>query len=434
MKKVNVFQSLRKSELLINTTVLISGSAFAQLIPILLRPFLTRPFSAEIFGAYSVYGSLIGILVIISSFKYELAIMLPRKDKEAANVFFLAIFLNLIFNIFLLIVLIIWKKTILHFLNLSDAFAGYLFFVPLGTFFLSSYQSINYWLIRKKRFPPITFNKFIRRSFEGISQVGFKLIKIPQFLLYGDIIGHIANLCSGIYQGMRSGLKIKLLSFSKIKYVFSKYDDYPKFNLIPAIMSACSSLLPAIFINKFFTLQDAGFMDLSKMLLSIPIALISLSVSSVLLQRTSEKCKNKESIIKELSLILIVISIIGVIEILVISLFGEELFKIIFGAQWRFSGVIAKFLVWSFSLNFIVNSFNSLFISMNRIKLLSFWQLLYFLSILSLVLFRNNTFLDFVKIYVYIDVFCAVLIAAFITLIVLNYEAGLRNLDVNRQL
>jgi O-antigen/teichoic acid export membrane protein len=418
---------------MINTSILISGSAIAQVIPILLRPFLTRPFSAEIFGAYSVYGSLIGILVIISSFKYELAIMLPRKDKEAANVFFLAIFLNLIFNIFLLIVLITWKKTILHFLNLSDAFAGYLFFVPLGTFFLSSYQSINYWLIRKKRFSPITFNKFIRRSFEGIAQVGFKLVKLPQFLLYGDIIGHIANLCSGIYQGMRSGLNIKLLSIQKIKYVFSKYDDYPKFNLIPAIMSACSSLLPAIFINKFFTLQDAGFMDLAKMLLSIPIALVSLSVSSVLLQRTAEKCKNNESIVKELSLILIVISFIGILEILVISIFGEDLFKIIFGAQWRFSGVISKLLVWSFALNFIVNSFNSLFISMNRIKLLSFWQLIYFLSIMSLVLFRNSAFLDFVKIYVYIDVFCAVLIAAFITIIVLNYEAGLRKSNANPQ-
>jgi O-antigen/teichoic acid export membrane protein len=428
MKKGTVFQSLIKSELVINTSILISGSALAQLIPILLRPFLTRPFSAEIFGAYSVYGSLIGILVIISSFKYELAIMSPTKDKEAANVFFLAIFLNLIFNIFLLLVIIIWKTDILHFLNLADAFTGYLFFVPLGTFLLSSYQSINYWLIRKKRFSPISYNKFIRRSFEGMSQLGFKLAKLPHFLIYGDIIGHIANVISGIYQGGKSGLTLNLLSFTKIKYVFSKYNDYPKFNLVPGVMSACSSLLPAIFINKFFSLENAGFMDLSKMLLTIPIALISLSISSVLLQRTSEKFKNKESISKELLLILSIISFIGILEILAISVFGEELFKFIFGAQWGFSGVISKYLVWSFTLNFIVNSFYSLFISLNRIKLLSFWQLFYFISILSLVIFKNNSFLEFVKIYVYIDVFCALIIAVFMTIIVMNYESGLKKL------
>ena len=428
MKKVNVFQSLRKSELLINTTILISGSAIAQLIPILLQPVLRRPFSAEIFGAYSVYLSLVGILVIISSFKYELAIMLPRKDKEAANVFFLAISLNLIFNILLLLVIIIWKRNIIHFLNLSDAFAGYLFLVPLGTFLLNSYQSINYWLIRKKRFPPISVNKFIRRSFEGIAQLGFKFAKLPHFLLYGDIIGHIANISSGIYQGKKSGLTLNLFSITKVKYVFFKYDDYPKFNLIPGLMSACSSLLPAIFINKFFSLENAGFMDLSKMLLSIPVALISLSVSSVLLQRTSEKFKNNESILKDFLVIFIIISIIGILEILVITFFGEELFKFIFGDQWGFSGVIAKFLVWSFALNFIVNSFNSIFISMNKIKLLSIWQLIYFVSILSLVFFKNNTFLDFVKIYVYIEVFCATIIAVFIAGIVINYEAGLKRI------
>lgn len=428
MKKVNVFQSIRKSELLINTSILISGSAIAQLIPILLQPVLRRPFSAEIFGAYSVYLSLVGILVIVSSFKYELAIMLPRKDKEAANVLFLAIFLNLIFNILLLLVIIIWKTNIIHFLNLTDTFAPYLYFVPLGTFLLSSYQSINYWLIRKKCFSPISLNKFIRRSFEGISQVGLKFAKLPHFLLYGDIIGHTANMVSGIYQGRKTGLTFNLLSFEKIKYVFAKYDNYPKFNLLPGLMSACSALLPAIFINKFFSLENAGFMDLSKMLLSIPVALISLSVSSVLLQRTSEKFKNKESILKELLFILVVISIIGILEILVITLFGEELFKFIFGTQWGFSGVISKFLVWSYALNFIVNSFYSLFISMNKIKLLSIWQLFYFLSVLSLVFFKNNSFLDFVKIYVYIEVICAIIIAAFMASIVKNYEAGLKRL------
>jgi len=124
--------------------------------------------------------------------------------------------------------------------------------------------------------------------------------------------------------------------------------------------------------------------------------------------------------------ILIIVSILGILEILVITLFGEELFKFIFGAKWSFSGVISRFLVWSYALNFIVNSFYSLFISMNKIKLLSIWQLFYFISILSLVFFKDNSFLDFVKIYVYIEVICAVIIAVFMVIIVRNYEAGLK--------
>lgn len=426
IKKESVFQSLIRSELLINTSILISGTALAQLIPILLQPVLRRPFSAEIFGAYSVYLSLIGILVMVSSFRYELAIILPKKDKEAANVLFLSVFLNLSFNLILLLAIIIWKDKFAQFLNLSDKFGNYLFFVPVTTFLLSSYQSINYWLIRKKRFTPISVNKFIRRGFEGIAQVGLKFVKVPHFLVYGDVLGHIANLFSGIRQSWRSGLTTNLLSTSKVKYVFFKYNDYPKYNLLPGVMSACSTLLPAIFINKFFSLENAGYMDLSRMLLSIPLALISISVSSVLLQRTSEKIKNGESILKDLLSVFSIIFVIGLLEIIIIIIFGVELFEFIFGSEWSFSGTISKFLVWSFSLNFIVNSFNSIFISLNKIKLLSFWQLFYFTSILLLVFFKGFPFLEFVKIYVVIEILSAIVIGAFMVIIIRNYEMHLK--------
>jgi hypothetical protein len=65
---------------------------------------------------------------------------------------------------------------------------------------------------------------------------------------------------------------------------------------------------------------------------------------------------------------------------------------------------------------------------MNKIKLLSVWQLIYFVSILSLVFFKNNTFLDFVKIYVYVEVVCAAIIGVFIAGIVINYESSLKHL------
>lgn len=394
----------------------------AQLIPILLQPILRRYFSPEIFGAYSVYLSLIGILIVISSFRYELAIILPGKDKEAAGVFFLALFLNLIFNILLLLVIILWKTKILLFLNLSEAFADYLYLVPLGTFLFSSYQSINYWLIRKKRFFPISLNKFVRRGFEGSAQVVFKFAKISHGLIYGDIIGHIANVVSGIYQGSKSGLSLRLFSPGKIKYVLFKYSEYPKFNIIPGFMSACSYLLPAIMINKFYSAEITGYFDLSKLLLSIPLALIASSISNVLLQRVSEKNKSKLSIRKDLTSILIFVVIAVVFEIGIIMFWAEDLFRIFFGDRWKFSGTISKILVWAFAFNFVVASFSSIFISLNKIKLLSAWQLFYFLSILSLFYFNNLSFSSFLKLYVIIEVICCSIITLFILYVVINYE------------
>ncbi|HUX95569.1 MAG TPA: oligosaccharide flippase family protein [Bacteroidales bacterium] len=425
-KRSKFLKIYAKSELLRNTTVLISGTAIAQVIPILLQPILRRSFSTEIFGAYSVYLSLVGILVIICSFKYDVAVILPKKEKEAANVFFLSVFLNIIFNLILFLIIAVWKLEISYFLNLSDSYTNYLLFVPLGTFLFGFYQSINNWLIRRKLYYPISLNKFVRRGFEGAAQVSFKIARIPHFLLYGDIIGHISNVISGIYQIWRNGLSIKLLSKNKFKYVLSKYNEYPKYNLMPALMNACSALLPAIFINKFFSLEIAGYMDLSRMLLTVPVALVSLSLSSVLLQRTSEKYKNNESVLNELKIISLALLAFGILEILVISFFGNSIFVILFGENWAFSAEIAKIIVWSYALTFIVSSFYSLFISLNKIKLLSIWQVIYFFSILSLIFFKNYSFLEFIKIYVYIEVICSLLMGFLLTYIVLSYEKNLK--------
>jgi O-antigen/teichoic acid export membrane protein len=426
MTREELFQSLRRSELLRNTSILVSGTAVAQLIPILLQPILRRYYTPDIFGAYSVYLSLVGILAIVSSFKYELAIILPRKDKEAANIFFLTVLINAVFNFILIFVILIWRDKILHFFNLSEKFSDYLYFVPLGIFFYSFYQSINNWLVRRKGFLPISVNKFVRRGFEGCAQVIFKFLQNAHGIIFGDLIGHIANLLSGMYQGRKRGLSLKLFSPGKLRYVAVKYSDFPKFNVIPSFMSACSFLLPAILLNKFFSSEMTGYFDLSKLLLSIPLALISTSISNVLLQSISEKFKEKKSLRKDLSLILGIVLIIGAVEIIVITFFGVGLFKLIFGEIWGFSGKISQILVWSYALNFFVASFSAVFISMNRIKLLSIWQLFYFIAIISLTLFRKAAFLDFLRIYVSIEVFCYLVIIVLMVFIVLNYERRLK--------
>lgn len=365
--------------------------------------------------------------------RYELAIILPRKDNEAAAIFFLAIILSFFFNIFLLLIVIIWKTKILLFLNLSDAFSGYLYIIPLGAFLFSTYQSINYWLVRKKKFFPISLNKFVRRGFEGASQITFKFLKISHGLVYGDLIGQAANVISGIFQGSKTSLSLRLFSWEKIKYVLKKYSEYPKFNIIPAFMSSCSYLLPALMINKFYSVANTGYFDLSKLLLSIPLALIATSISNVLLQRVAEKNKSNLSIRKDLISILFIVTLIAIFEIAIIMIWSEDIFKIFFGNKWEFSGTISKILVWAFAFNFIVSSFTSIFISLRKIKLLSVWQLIYFLAILSLIWFHSLSFSSFLKLYALIEVLCCTLITILMLFVIINYEKMISKTELSKR-
>jgi len=272
----------------------------------------------------------------------------------------------------------------------------------------------------------VSVNKLVRRSSEGIAQLVLAFFKSFNGLIYSDIIGQVANLTTVALQTRKKGLNLNLVSRTKLRYVFHKYSEFPKYNLIPAFMGTCSYLLPPIFINKYFSPESAGFFDLSKLLLSIPLAFIASSISNVLLQRISEKVSKKESFTMELKPVFYVVGLISVVEILTILFFGEDLFKIIFGYKWITSGVISRIMVWSFALNFIASSFTSIFVSMRRIRTYSVWQLFYFGSILSLLFFKHLSFIEFLKIYVIIEVLCYVAVAIIMIVIVYRYESAVR--------
>ena len=75
-----------KSTALKNAFILSAGTIVGQAIPILLQPLLRRLFSIEEFGTYAIYTSVFGVIVVLSSLRYEMAIMQPKHDNEAANV------------------------------------------------------------------------------------------------------------------------------------------------------------------------------------------------------------------------------------------------------------------------------------------------------------------------------------------------------------
>lgn len=416
-----------RSELLKSATVLISGTLVAQLISILLQPLLRRLFTPEDFGIYSVYLSLVGILLVASALRYDDAIVLPKHDKESVNLVGLSVLLNLAINLCILVLLLLAGEEIKAFLNLPETFpVPMLALIPVGTFLFSAYGALNAWLIRKKKFMASSVNKLVRRSVEGASQVGMALLKVPGGLIYSDLAGQTANLGTVVIQTKRNGLNLRNISLVKLRYVARKYKEFPKYNLVPALMSTSSFLLPPVFINKFFSPASAGFFDLSKLVLSLPLAFIASSLTSVLLQKVSEKYNRKESFLTDIKPVLWLVGLIAAGEVLLIMLFGEDLFRIAFGKQWTESGTLSKIMVWSFAVNFMVASFSNLFVAMRRIKTYSIWQLFYFVAIMCLLLFRDMPFNDFLKIYVVIELVCYLSVAIIMTAIVYGYEKSLK--------
>jgi len=111
--------------------VLVGGTASAQILLVLAVPILTRLYTPEDFGLLAVYASLLAIIGVISTLRYELAIPLPEDDVEAANVAVLSLLLVAISTALTAILLLMLGTSIFELLGVP-VLANYMWLIPVG--------------------------------------------------------------------------------------------------------------------------------------------------------------------------------------------------------------------------------------------------------------------------------------------------------------
>lgn len=395
---------LNKSDFLKNVATLITGTIIAQLIPLLLRPVLSRIYSEEEFGTFTIYLSIIGVLGSVGNLKYEGAIVLPNSDKKASALVIGSLFVSLIFSVFWLLTFYIFENSITEVYPNITKIKFWGLIIPLSIFIISSNRVLNYWLIRQKAFRAASINKLARRSSEGTAHFSLAYTPKLQGLIIGSFIGEFINLVVSYRQSLKAKLSIRNVSKIEIKSQLLKYKEFPLFAFIPSLLDTLSLFLPILVISMMFDLKTTGQVGFSQQMLSIPLALISVSIGQVLVQKVAESNrakKNITSLILKISLALTSISILG---ILIMELFGVQLFMFVFGDNWEFAGEISKILVFTYAVKFIVSPLTSIFTSLNKIKISSVWQVGYFFTILiSLYFIKDLPIKEFLTSYVIID-------------------------------
>ena len=98
-----------------NVSILFQGNVMAQTIPIIISPLIARIYSPENFSNFGVYMSLLTILTVFVTTKFELSIMLPKADKDAFNLFSLSIIISIFTSCLVLFSLINPYINILNF-------------------------------------------------------------------------------------------------------------------------------------------------------------------------------------------------------------------------------------------------------------------------------------------------------------------------------
>jgi O-antigen/teichoic acid export membrane protein len=404
-----------------NVLTLVSGNVIALALPIFFYPILSRIFTPADYALFGLYVSVFSFLEIGSAGRYDFAVMMPKRDDAAINLVAGGFVFSLVYALFVLILVMAlggWISTSLNNPDLSK----WLFFLPAALIFISISKLGNSWLIRQKQFKASSFNKASQKIAETSSQMMLGYFKIGNGLIFGDVIGRFFNAIFSIYQCAKGGFDQSNISSSKIKHELKQYIGFPKFNVFPSMLNALSGMLPVFIISSHFSVDVAGSYNFSRIILSVPFALISAGISQVLMQQTSERRHRNEPVAPDLLSLATKLAALSVLGIIILYLWGPLLFEIFFGTKWKYSGQYTSILIFSYGISFIVSPFSVLLAVFDKIKHSGFWQTFYFVCTCSLWFFSDFSIERFLEILVIIDVICYAVYGIIIYNAVKHYE------------
>ncbi len=371
-----------------------TGTTIAQAIPIAISPILTRIYTPEDFGVFALFLAIASIFGSIANGRYDLAIMLPKKDEDAINIFALGFIITTSLSLILLFLVVLFNDYFTKLLN-NEEISIWLYFVPITVFFTGLFNILNYFNNRRKNYKDIANATIIKSIILAITQLSIGFVKSGAT---GLISGQILSQMFANMRLLKNIIKDKILlsKITKVKIIAlaKRYKNFPKFSMLAILANTLSVHLTNILISSFYSISTLGFYSLVQRILGMPSALIGRSIGQVFFQEATKEKQQTGKSINTFNSTVKKLVIIGLPSFGILFFIVEDLFAFIFGEEWRIAGIYAQIVIPLFFIRFISSTVSGILIVFERQKNELYINILLIITSFSLIMFLDN-FNDF---------------------------------------
>jgi len=354
IRKVIADPTVRGTLTLAGCTALGAGLLIAA------APVLTRLFTPENFGMVAVYVSIVSIAVPVGCLRYDLAILLPENDDDAANLLVLSFLILLPVCGLLALLAWFWSKEIAVWLN-TERLAPYLWLAPIGILGGGAYQALSSWALRKEEYGKIARTRLGQNAGMAVTQIGLGVFLSgnPAGLLIGDLVSRFGGVWL-LFRHAWPWLKARKLSFRMMRASAKRYAKFPLYSAPASLLTAISTQIPTILLSRYFGPSIAGWYALTYRVLRTPTAFLGQAAAQSLFANAARLSRDRERLQQLTERATIVLIAVGLPVFALVIQEGGELFSRAFGPGWREAGVYAQILSpWLF-VSFVSNPLSNL--------------------------------------------------------------------------
>lgn len=349
---------ITESRMMRSAGLMAGAAVLGQLMMLAAMPLLTRLYDPSDFGVFAIFSAMMGLVLVISSLRYEMAIPLMRNDKSAGDMLISVLAINAISALASLLAVVIWRHDIADLVG-APAVAKYLFMLPIGLLGAGSFRAFNLLALRQNRFVVVAQTKLV----QSLSNVAFQIAAgLTGLGAIGLITGHILGFSAGVVRLARdAALRMTWPGCAAVRRsasLLKGHDRFPKFDVPAALIDFLGVQLPNLVLAALFSPTVAGIYFLADRVLTAPMSIVSQAVSQALLAGARASLA-RGTLLRQTVRMGLGLAAMVALPALVIVMAGEPLFAMVFDDSWRQAGVYAAWLVPGFCVQFIYSSIST---------------------------------------------------------------------------
>jgi lipopolysaccharide exporter len=370
MFPVKFTSGISSSEFMVNTVTLIGGTGIAQILPVLFAPLIARLFGTDDFSVYGVFVSIYGIMGVVLALRYEPAIMLPQKERDATSIVFLCLMSALALSVVFFMIALIFRNQIASVFNISQL-SAFLPLIPVSALFFSVNTILIVWYNRNKKYKVIAANKIARNSLLTGSNIGFGFAKTGYAgLIYSQIISDALAAVYYLSLFFRKRGARKDFSMRNMRKVATEYRKFPMYTLPSTFIDTLSAQIPILLIAALYTQEMSGSYFFSYRILILPLSVIGAAYAQTFYQKFVSylQISNFNGAMRFLRKSWMLLAGLIIVPGLILASFGQPLFSFVFSSEWAESGKMASILIFYIMFAFVSSPTSSTYIALGMQK------------------------------------------------------------------
>lgn len=412
---------MKKNKLLNDSLIMILSSGIAQIILIITIPLISRLYSPNEFGVFTLFSNIVTVLIPIINARYDLLIITAKNVRKANILSTISFIISLVIISILVPVSIIYVYLHPEYLLETTLLLLMLLLVSLTNIFTS-------YLNREKNYRMLGLINISRSFFMAFIQI---VLGYLSFGSIGLIIGFAFSYIAGVTIGFNAfKAHFKLVKNKNI--IIKQFIDNKNqlvFSTPSILLNSLSFSIVVFFISILFTSEDVGIYGMVIRILGVPITIISTGLSKIFMQSSNEYYKSRGSFRKQLTSFSIILIGLSIFMYTPFYFINDDLIISILGREWVSAILIIKIVIPMFMIRLIVSTVSLSVIVFNKQHIELLFQGIFLGVTIVAYILTVNFKLSFIEFITYNSI--GIFVAYFIFYLMIYVNAKNKNFKVN---